>query len=94
VNDIIKSVKATLKGEEIDLKNFAIEKGMSVLAFSLSLLSCGGEPPNLKDTIFGVIKDKVFSHLKEQGTAWAANKIMDLINEKFSEKNKKCIVWT
>ena len=79
VNDVIKSVKATIKGEEIDLKKFAIEKGMSILSFSLSLLTCGSNPPNLKDTFLGIIKDKVVSHLKEHGTAWATNKIINVI---------------
>ena len=89
VNDVIKSVKATIKGEEIDLKKFAIEKGMSILSFSLSLLTCGSNPPNLKDTFLGIIKDKVVSHLKEHGTAWATNKIINVINNLFSEKIKE-----
>lgn len=89
VDDVIKSVKATIKGEEIDLKNFAIEKGMNILSFSLSLLTCGSKPPNLEDTFLGIIKDKVVSHLKEHGTAWATNKIINAINNIFSEKIKE-----
>ena len=88
ISDIIESVKATLKGEEINLKNFAIKKGISILAFSLSLFTCGREAPSLKDTLLGMVKDKVFSHLKEHGTTWAANKIMGEINKRFSEKIK------
>ena len=66
VNDVIKSVKATLKGEEIDLKKYAIEKAMNLVSFSLTLLT-GSEPPNLKDTFLGMLKDKVVNHLKEHG---------------------------
>ena len=91
VNDVIESVKATLKGQEINLMDFAKQKGMKILAFSLSLLTGGAETPNLKDVIFGTIKDKVISHLKEHGTAWAANKIMNLINNSFSEKIKEML---
>ena len=90
VNDVIKSVKATLKGEEIDLKKYAIEKAMNLVSFSLTLLT-GSEPPNLKDTFLGMLKDKVVNHLKEHGTAWATNKIINLINNKFSEKIKEIL---
>ena len=38
VNDIILSVKSTLKGEEINLKDFAKQKAMKTLVFSLSLI--------------------------------------------------------
>ena len=89
VNDIIKSIKATLKGEEIDLKKFAIEKAINIISFSLSLLTCGSAPPNLKDTFLGILKDKVVSHLKEHKTACVTNKIINLINDLFSEKIKE-----
>ena len=92
VNDVIKSVKATINGEEINLKEFAMQKAAKILAFSLSLITCGGEPPNLKDTFLGIIKDKALDQLKKHGTAWVADKIINLINERFSEKIKDILV--
>ena len=38
VNDVIKSVKATLKGEEIDLKKYAIEKAMNLVSFFFNFI--------------------------------------------------------
>ena len=88
-NDVIESVKATLKGEEINLKEFATNKGLKILAFSVYLLTSGDTSQiDLKSTFLDISKNKVFSHLKEYGTSWAASKLMNMINEKFSEKIK------
>ena len=63
VNDVIESVKSTIKGQEINLKDFAKQKAMKILAFSLSLITGGAETPSLKGTFLGIIKDKVVNHI-------------------------------
>ena len=38
IKDLIKGVKACIDGEEINLKNYAIEKGISLVGFALELV--------------------------------------------------------
>ena len=91
INDVINSVKATINGEEINLKDFALNKAKKILSFTLSLITCSGEPPSLEEIILKKIKDKAFNHLKEHGTAWLADKIINEINKHFSEKIKNIL---
>ena len=92
VNDVINSVEATINGEEINLKDFAKQKGLKILSFTLSLITCsGGEPPKLGDIFFRTIKDRASEHLKNYGSSWLAEKIINSINESFGEKIKKAL---
>ena len=93
VSDVIKSVKATINGEEINLADFAMQKATNLLKFSLSLITGGfgpesDEPLNLKDIFLKTLKDKAIEELKNYGVAKVSEKIIQSINECFSEKIK------
>jgi len=90
VNDIILSVKSTLKGEEINLKDFAKQKAMKTLAFSLSLIT-SGNPGSLKDQLLKMLGNKVKEQVQKYGTALATEKIVKEINKKFGDIIKKAL---
>lgn len=73
VNNIIQSVKSTLKGEEINLLNFAKQKAVKTLAFYLSLIT-SGDQGNLKYQLLKMLGNKVKEQVKKYGTAWETEK--------------------
>ena len=46
IRDIVKGVKATIEGEEISFKSYAIEKGIAISCFALEL--CVGKVSNIE----------------------------------------------
>ena len=84
VDDIILSIKSTLKGEEINLLDFAKQKAIKTLVFSLSLIT-KANPGNIKDELLKMLGNKVKEQVKKYGTAWATEKIVKEINNKFGD---------
>ena len=95
IKDIIKGVKATVQGEEINLKNYAVEKGSSLLGFALDL-ALGGAPTdignNIKDKIFHLVKDECTNLVKNYANDLIANQIVKKIINKLSEKLKSYLI--
>ena len=88
IKDIIKGVKATVEGEELNLKSFALEKGVSLVGFALDL-ALGGTADignSVKDRVFNIVKEECVNLAKTYANKYLANKIVKkLIN--ILEKN-------
>ena len=95
IKDISKGVMASINGEEINLKSYAIEKGVSLACFSLELI-LGKTPDNInktfKDKFFGVVKTECINMAKSYGKRRLANIIVKKLINKVSEKMKEFLV--
>ena len=91
IKDIVKGVKACIEGEEINLKYYAIEKGISLVCFAIELV-IGKVPEKLTDTfktkIVSVVKNECISLAKSYGNRYVANKIVKKLISKLSGKIK------
>jgi GNAT superfamily N-acetyltransferase len=81
VKDVIKGVKACIDGEEINLKNYAIEKGISLVGFALELVV--GTTPNIgstfKDRFISAVKGQCINLVKSYGNRYIANKLVKIV---------------
>jgi len=66
IRDIVKGVKATIEGEEISFKSYAIDKGIAITCFALEL--CVGKVSNIeqnfRDKLLSVVKGECFNLAK------------------------------
>ena len=95
IKDIIKGVKACIEGEEINLKYYAIEKGISIACFAIEL-AVGNVPSKITDTFenkfVNIVKTDCISLAKNYGNRYVANKIVKKIINKMSEKIKHYLI--
>ena len=94
IKDIIKGVKATVEGEEINLKSYALEKGVSLVGFALDL-ALGGSVDigsSVKDRVFSIVKDECINLAKTYANAYLANKIVKKIINVLENKLKSFII--
>ena len=94
IKDIIKGVKATIDGEEINLKSFALEKGLSLVGFALDL-AIGGPitiENSIKDRIFSIVKEECTHLVKNYANKYIANKIVKKIICMVQDKLKSFIL--
>ena len=96
IKDMVKGVKACIEGEEINLKYFAIEKGISIACFAIELV-IGKVPDKItgtfNDKLVDVVKTECISLAKNYGNRYVANKIVKKLINKMSEKIK-CFLIT
>ena len=88
VSDIIESIKATFKDEEINLKEWGKKKAVKIISFSFELLICkgAGEITNsMKEKIVDVLKDQIKTSIKSYVNSWASEKIINNIVTKFTQ---------
>jgi hypothetical protein len=94
VKDVIKGVKACIDGEEINLKNYAIEKGISLVGFALELVV--GTTPNIgstfKDRFISAVKGQCINLVKSYGNRYIANKLVKKLIHKMSGKIKEWLI--
>ena len=95
IKDIAKGVKACIEGEEINLKYYAIEKGISIACFAIELVV--GKVPDkvagtFKDKLVNVVKTECISLAKNYGNRYVANKIVKKLINKMSEKIKYFLI--
>ena len=95
IKDCIKGVYACIKGEEINLKSYAIEKGISVTCFALEL-AIGKAQDNIgntfKDKFLGVVKNECVNMAKTYGKRYVANQIVKKLISKMSGKIKDYLI--
>ena len=95
IKDIVKGVAVSIKAEEINLKNYAIEKGVSLACFSLELI-IGKVPDNIgntfKEKFLGVIKTESINMAKTYGKRYLANQIVKKLINKMSGKMKEFLI--
>ena len=88
ISDIIESVKATIKGEEINLKEWGKKKAVNIIGFAFELIAFkGGEEitSSMKEKILGVLKDEVKTSIKSYVNSWATETIIKNIEKKLSQ---------
>ena len=94
IKDVIKGVKACIDGEEINLKNYAIEKGISLVGFALELVV--GKSPEIgetfKERLITAFKGECFNLAKNYGNRYIANKIVKKLISKLSDKIKYWLI--
>ena len=95
ISDIIKGVKACIKNEEINIKSYFIEKGISLVGFALDLAT--GVVPNipgdtLKEQFLGLVRNECINLAKRYGKRLIANKIVTKLINKMSEKIKDFLI--
>jgi hypothetical protein len=94
IKDVVKGVKACIDGEEINLKSYAIEKGISVVGFALELVI--GKAPSIgstfKDRFISVVKGQCINLVKSYGNRYIANKIVKKLIRKMSGKIKEWLI--
>jgi len=94
IKDVIKGVKACIDGEEINLKNYAIEKGISLVGFALELVI--GKTTTIgntfKEKFITAIKGQCISLAKNYGNRYLANKIVKKLIHKMSGKIKGWLI--
>ena len=95
IKDIAKGVISSIKGEEINLKSYAIEKGVSLACFSLELI-IGKVPDNIgttfKEKFLGVVKSECINMAKTYGKRYLANIIVKKFINKMSGKLKEFLI--
>ena len=94
IKDIIKGVKATVEGEEINLKSYALEKGVSLVGFALDL-ALGGSVDigsSVKDRVFSIVKEECVNLVKTYANNYLANKIVKKIINILEKKLKSFII--
>ena len=89
IKDVIESVKATLNGEEIDLKQWGLKKAVSIFKLAISLITCKGGS-NFEDKFsnkfMSIIKDECVGLAKNYANGWASEKIVSKISAFLNEK--------
>ena len=94
IKDIIKGIKATVDGEELNLKSFALEKGVSLVGFALDL-ALGGTIDignSVKDRIFNVVKEECVNLAKTYANKYLANKIVKKLINILENKLKSFLI--
>ena len=94
IKDIIKGIRSTVQGEEINLKSYALEKGISLVGFALDL-ALGGAcdiGQDVKDRIFSVVKDECINLAKTYANNYIANKIVKKLINLLQDKLKSFII--
>ena len=95
IKDCVKGIYASIQGEEINFKSYAIEKGISVACFALELV-IGKAPDNIgntfKDKFLGVVKTECINMAKTYGKRYLANKIVKKLISKMSGKIKDYLI--
>ena len=89
LNDIIKSIKATIKGEEIDLVQFGMEKAGKIMTFCLDLITNVGSEQisgSIKEQFLGIVKEEGTKLIKEYVSVQATDKLIKKLGDLFSEK--------
>jgi len=95
IENVVESIKSTIQGEEIDLKDFAKKKAVKLLYFTIELMTGVGEKPeeyDFKTIMFQEITKKCKEELINYGSAKAAEGLIKLINEHLSKKIKDNII--
>ena len=95
IKDIVKGVKACIEGEELNLKYYAIEKGISIACFAIELVIPGGAQnlqASFKDKFLHVVKSECLSLAKNYGNRYLANKLVKKLIIKMSEGMKKYLI--
>ena len=95
IDNVIESIKSTIEGKEINLKDFAKKKAVKLLYFALELITGMDKKPvetSFKKVLFEEIKEKCERELINYGSSKAAGSLMNLINEKLSEAIKNIIM--
>ena len=86
VSDIYESVKATIDGKEINLKEWGKKKAVEILKFSFELVTGKGADKIIKskkENIFlDVIKDEIKHAIKKYANTWLTEKIIRKIEKK------------
>ena len=94
IKDLIKGVSACIKGEEIDLKTYGIEKVVSLVGFALELAV--GASPSIGNTfnerLISIVKGEVIYLTKNYANSLVANKIVKKLIKKMSEKIKYWLI--
>ena len=95
IKDIVKGVKACIEGEEINLKYYAIEKGISLACFAIELV-IGKVPDNIgntfKEKLVNVVKSECINLTKNYANRYIANKIVKNLINKMSGKIKYWLI--
>ena len=94
IKDIIKGVKATVEGEELNLKSFALEKGVSLVGFALDLALGGAADigSSVKDRIFNIVKEECVNLAKSYANKYLANKIVKKLINVLEKKLKSFLI--
>ena len=94
IKDIITGVKATINGEEINLKSYAIEKGISITCFALEYFTgnVSNIDNNFRDKLVSVVNGECFNLAKRYRNNYVANKIVKNLIGKMSEKIKDYLI--
>ena len=95
IKDIVEGVKACIEGEEINLKCYAIKKGISLACFAIELV-IGKVPEKLgetfKDKLINVVKGECITLAKNYGNRYLANKIIKKLINKMSDNIKQWLI--
>ena len=95
IKDIVKGVKACIDGEEINLKSYAIDKGISLVGFALELVI--GPAPSVgstvKDRFISSVKGQCINLVKSYGNRYIANKIVKNLIVVMSGKIKEWLTF-
>jgi hypothetical protein len=94
IKDVITGVKATINGEEISFKSYAIEKGISITCFALEYFTGNvtNIDNNFRDKLLSVVKGECFNLAKRYGNNYVANKIVKNLIGKMSDKIKEYLI--
>ena len=94
IKDVITGVKATINGEEISFKSYAIEKGISITCFALEYFTgnVSNIDNNFRDKLLSVVKGECFNLAKRYGNNYVANKIVKNLIGKMSDKIKDYLI--
>ena len=95
IKDLVRGIKASIEGEEINLKYYAIEKGVSLTCFAFEMI-LGKVPTKVTDTfkdkLLNVIKTESISLAKNYGNRYVANLVVKKLINKMSEKIKNYLI--
>ena len=89
INDIVQSIKATIKGEEINLVEWGIKKAGKIVSFTLELITCVDSEEisgSFKDNILGIVKEEGTKLIKTYVTSQATDKLINKLSDLFTEK--------
>ena len=94
IKDVITGVKATINGEEISFKSYAIEKGISITCFALEYFTGNvtNIDNNFRDKLLSVVKGECFNLAKRYGNNYVANKIVKNLISLMSDKLKEYLI--
>ena len=88
IENVVESLKNTIQGKEMDLKEFAKKKAVKLLYFTLELITGVGEKSgeyDFKTIMFQEITRKCKEELINYGSTKAAEGLIKLINENLSK---------